>query len=167
MVSYLKDHEFRTKRKIQCNCYEFLFSSWSDWMRLDKRKEWFKNGDLIILTCYQTLHSVHPKHCSTSPAALWDGHLLLHPTADERRALSLNPEGSLVSFTLLLFTVEATLKKSRWTINNGLCQLGSSPPLSPAVTEAVKSSKDICPNSSKVLRQAPIPSQSSYWYLQS
>lgn len=80
-------------------------------MRLDKRKECFKDRDLVILTCYQTQHSAHLKHCSASPGALWDGHLLLHPTVDEKRALSLNPEGSLLSFTALFFTVEAALNK--------------------------------------------------------
>lgn len=125
-------------------------------MRLDKTKERFKDRDLVILTCYQTQHSAHPKHCSASPGALWDGHLLLHPTVDERRALSLNPEGSLLPLTLLFLTAEATLSKQvnyhHWPLS-ARC----SPPLPAAVAEALKSSTDIRLNSSKWFPQAPIP----------
>lgn len=88
-------------------------------MRLDKGKECFKDKDLVVLTCYRTLHWAHPKHCSASPGALWDGHLLLHPTVDEKKKhLSLNPEA--ICCPLQCFTVEATLNKQvnypHWTL---------------------------------------------------
>lgn len=82
--------------------------------------------------------------------------MLLHPTVDERTALSLDPEGSLLPLTLLFLTAEATLSKQvnyhHWPL-----PARCSPPLPAAVAAALKSSTDIRLSSSKWFPQAPIP----------